>query len=171
MGHSPPSALSVDDVALLVGATSMQPCGDRELAELFASEQPHLGLELDRHQHHEQECHERRNKVDGQARDGHGQARNESDHEQCRSAPRDAVAALRKRRVLLELLLDLSEDALFVFRQWHIDIIARRTAFLNAVAKVPPGTPLLNTAPSDAHPAETKCMHTADGSDIDLDEA
>ena len=52
-----------------------------------------------------------------------------SEHE---AVPGDPVAARRERRVLLELLLDLTEDPLFVLGERHRPIIPRSRRSLNA---------------------------------------
>lgn len=141
----------------------MQPCRDRKLSELFTTEQSDLRLQLDRHQHDEEERHEGSNEVDGQACHRDGQPDDETEHKHSRPAPRNAVAALRERWVLLELFLNLSEDALFVFRQWHDPIIARRTAFLNAVLKVPGRAALLGNVSHGSQSAGTHRTGRADG--------
>lgn len=124
-------AMSV--VVGLALAAAAEPCRHRELPDPVSPDQSQLGLELDRHQQHEQEAEEGHHEVHAQPDDRQRQADDQAGGEQDRTPPRDPVAALGERRVLFELLLDLAKDALLILGQRHEPIIARSARNLNAV--------------------------------------
>jgi transglutaminase-like putative cysteine protease len=127
-------AESAGGVVVDVGSTPTEPCGDRQLAESFTSEQAQFGFEQDRHDQHQDEPAEGHHETDGEPPDRDHETEHEAHDQGDRATARHAVPALGERRVLFELLLDLTQDALLILGERHEAIIARFGSILNAVA-------------------------------------
>lgn len=140
------------------------------MPESFTAEKTELALQHDRHHQHEDESGEGNDEVDRQTADGQYQAGDESEGQQQRAASRHPVPALGERRVLLELLLDLAEDSLFILGERHLPIIARSGPILNAAWRVlsqncrPTGAAWSSVEPSAA---DQRAAHQAPGGPVE----
>ena len=111
-------------------------------AEALPGEQPDLPLEGDGDGQDDEEAAERHPEADRQAEHREHDGDDEADDQEHEAVPGDPVAAGRERRVLLEVLLDLAEDPLFVLGERHrhhhhtFEAISQRASALGGWSRV-----------------------------------